>query len=172
MKMSIAAHKGLNEDVILLLKRIVKQVPWPERRKAQADIVETILDGKLRAAEDLFGWSRQAIRVGIEECRSGQAHASNIENRRKRTTAEKLPNIESDIRKLFESKSQADCRLGTTFRYLNASATNVHSALIEYGYSEDELPTVRTINNLLNKMGFRLRTVQKAKPQKKRLKQI
>jgi len=168
MKISSADQKGLNENMISLLQRIVKLVPWPERRRAKSDIVETLLDGQVRAGEDLFGWSRQSISIGMEERQSGLAPADNIEKRRKRTTEEKLPNITQDIHKLFDAKSQADCRLGTTLRYLNASAANVRSALLANGYAEEELPTVRTISNLLDRMEFRLRSVQKAKPQKKR----
>lgn len=171
MSYSMLKKKGLDKAAILLLKRLVKQVPWPDRRLAKADIVSTLLNGKSRAAEDVFGWGRGTLEIGMNERMSGKRHLDDIGNRKKPTTEERLPSIEQDIRSLFESKSQADARLGTTLRYLNASASSVRGALIEHGYSEDELPTVRTVSNMLNRMGFRLRAVQKAKPQKKRLKQ-
>jgi hypothetical protein len=171
MSFSMLKKKGVDKVVVSLLKRIVKQVPWPDRRLAKADVVSTLLNGKVRTAEAVFGWGRGTLEIGMDERVSGKRHLDDIGNRRKPTTEERLPCIEQDIRSLFESKSQADARLGTTLRYLNASASNVRSALMEHGYSEDELPTVRTVSNMLNRMGFRLRAVQKAKPQKKRLKQ-
>jgi hypothetical protein len=167
MKVSTAEKNGLTSDVVELLKRLTGMIPWPERRMAKADIVATLLDGKARAAEDVFGWGRAAIIIGRRERSSGERHADSIAGRRKPATEEKFPNIERDIHLLFDSKSQADARLGTTLRYLNASASNVRGSLVENGYRDEELPSERTINNLLNRMGFRLRTVQKAKPQKK-----
>lgn len=170
MKISTVEKNELTGNLIELLQRLTGMIPWPERRKAKADIVDTLLDGKARIAEDVFGWGRAGILVGRQERDTGERHVDNIASRRKPTTEEKFPDIERDIHLLFDSKSQADARLGTTLRYLNASASNVRKALVENGYSDEELPSERTINNLLNRMGFRLRTVQKAKPQKKRRK--
>jgi len=172
MKTSTVEQNGLTSDVIDLIKRLTVMIPWPARRKARADVVDTLLEGKTRVAEDVFGWGRAAIAVGRRECDSGKRHADGIASRRKPTTEEKFPGIERDIHLLFDSKSQADARLGTTLRYLNASASNVRKALVEKGYPDEALPSERTISSLLNRMDFRLRTVQKAKPQKKRRKPI
>lgn len=172
MKISQVKKNDLSQEEIMLLKRIVKMVPWPERRKAKADIVETLLGGHIRAAEDVFGWGRKGTAIGSEERKSGIIHVDNIKNRRRLLTEEKFPKIEQDIRNLFDSQSQADSRLNTTLRYLNASAATVRQALVDAGYPSKNLPTERTINNLLNRMGYRLRTVQKAKPQKKTRKPI
>jgi hypothetical protein len=170
MKVSLAEKNGLTEECVLLIQRLVGMIPWPSRRVAKADVVETLLGEHLRAGEDVFGWSRESLVIGQEELHSGAVHANAIEVRRKLKTEEKLPNIKQDIHALFDSQSQADSHLRTTFRYLNASAANVRETLIKNGYSEDELPTIRTISNLLNRMKFKLHTVQKAKPQKKRRK--
>jgi hypothetical protein len=40
-------------------------------------------------------------------------------------------------------------------------------ALREQGYNEEHLPSPSTMAEVLNRMGFRLRKVVKAKPQKK-----
>jgi len=167
MRKSVVAQTALSEPLILLLNRLVKLIPWPVRRQAKADIVETLLNGKVRAAEDAFGWARGGVSVGMEELKSGVPHADNIATRKKKSTVEKFPQIKEDIHRLFDAQSQADPHLRTTLRYLNASASAVRSALVENGYPDSELPTERTISNLLNSMGFRLRTVQKAKAQKK-----
>lgn len=172
MRVSIAEKNHLSKELISLLDRIVQKVPWPQRRQVKADIVDTMLDGEIRAAEDIFGWGRNGIAIGREEYQRGQKHEDKIAARRKPSTEEKFPDIERDIHLLFDSKSQADSHLSTTLRYLNASAANVRETLIENGYSDVELPTERTINSLLNRMGFRLHAVQKSKPQKKRRKLI
>jgi len=170
MKVSLVEKSRLSAEIIQLLGRLVKMVPWSERRKAKADIVETLLGGHLRAAEDVFGWGRKGIAIGLEERNTGVSHVDNITNRRKPLTEEKFPDIERDIHALFDAQSQADARLDTTLRYLNASAATVRQTLVKNGYSSEDLPTERTISNLLNRMGFRLHTVQKTKPQKKRQK--
>jgi hypothetical protein len=48
------------------------------------------------------------------------------------------------------------------------TASAVYDALVEKGWSEEELPTVRTISNILDRHNYRLRTVVKTKVQKKR----
>ncbi|MEQ6341709.1 MAG: hypothetical protein M3A44_08650 [Gammaproteobacteria bacterium] len=47
------------------------------------------------------------------------------------------------------------------------TAKTVHEALVQKGWSTQSLPSVRTISNLLNRQDYRLRTVVKAKVQKK-----
>jgi len=39
--------------------------------------------------------------------------------------------------------------------------------MAQKGYTDDELPCAATINTKLNAMGYRLRAVQKSRPQKK-----
>lgn len=171
MNVSVISRKGLDESMLALVQRLVAMIPWPFDRQAKADVASTLLDGRLRLAEEVFGWGRGALEVGTEELRTGIVCEGNTSTRRKPRAEERLPNLQRDIHELFDSQSQADARLGTTLRYLNASATTVREALVSKGYTEAELPSVRTISNLLNRMGYRLRTVIKAKPQKKRQKQ-
>src|SRR5258705_210053 len=65
----------------------------------------------------------------------------------------------------------ADLRLaasqmsGPTRRAFEAEMAG--KALREQGYSEEQLPSPSTMAEVLNRMGFRLRKVVKAKPQKK-----
>jgi hypothetical protein len=48
------------------------------------------------------------------------------------------------------------------------TAKAVLEALVrEKGYNKEELPALSTMRELLGKMGYRLRRVQKTKPQKK-----
>ena len=73
-----------------------------------------------------------------------------------------------DIRALVEPESQADPQLKNTFAYTRITAKAVRQKLIEEkGWSEDQAPKERTINDILNRLGYKLHRVQKTKPQKK-----
>jgi hypothetical protein len=60
--------------------------------------------------------------------------------------------------------------LRTTLLYTNLTPKTVHSALLEKGWDEENLPTIQTIANMLDRHGYRLRAVEKSKVQKKSLK--
>ena len=53
-------------------------------------------------------------------------------------------------------------------RYTNLSAAEVLQALRDqYGYADDRLPGERTMRDILNRLGYRLKRIQKAKPLQK-----
>jgi hypothetical protein len=90
-----------------------------------------------------------------------------LSGRRRLKSEEKHPKLLADIRQLLEPLSQAEPRLRTTLLYTNMTAQSVYDALLAGGWSEESLPTVRTICNILNRNEYRLRTVTKTKVQKK-----
>src|SRR5213079_2721630 len=47
------------------------------------------------------------------------------------------------------------------------SAAEVLEALIQKGYPQEELPRERTMRDILNRMNYRLKRIQKGKPLKK-----
>ena len=61
MKKSLLEKNQIPECVVTLAVRLVKRVPWPERRRAMADVTLTLLDGKARVAEAVFGWGRSTV---------------------------------------------------------------------------------------------------------------
>ena len=65
MKTSILNQKGLSPEMFALISRLVSLIPWPDRRQAMVDVTMTILDGKSRVAEEVFGWSRSSVSVGM-----------------------------------------------------------------------------------------------------------
>jgi len=69
---------------------------------------------------------------------------------------------------IMEPHSESESSLRTTLLYTNMTARTAHEALVQKGWSEAELPSVRTISNLLNRQGYRLRTVAKFRVQKNR----
>ena len=75
---------------------------------------------------------------------------------------EKLPHLLDDIKEIAEPNTQTDPTFRTTQLYVRLTAAEVRKRLIvEKGYSDDELPTVRTINTKLNQLGFSLKKVLK-----------
>jgi len=131
------------------------------------DVVISILDGKSRVAEDVFGWSRRTIELGMNEFRSKILCINDLSNRRKPKAEEKKPKLLTDIVEIMEPQSQSESRLRTTLLYTNMTAKAVYKALLRKGWSKEELPTLQTIANILNRHGYRLRTVENTKVQKK-----
>ena len=168
MKTSILERNGIPMAVVELVQRLTDRIPWPARRQAMADITNTLLDGKPRVAEDVFGWRRTAITLGMNELKTGITCVNDLSERRKPTTEEKHPQLLVDIRKIVDSASQAQASLRTEFSYMNMTAAAVRCALLEMGWSDETVPSVRTLSNILNRQDYRLRRVAKTQVQKKR----
>lgn len=168
MKRSILQQQGISPDMVALLGRLVERVPWPERRIAMGDVVATLLAGRPRTAEAVFGWARATVTLGLNERRTNTRCLNDLAARRKPKAEEKLPQLLTDIHALLAPHSHADPQLRTTLAYTKVSAAAVRVALLATGWTDDQLPGVRTFNNILNRNGYRLRTVAKTKAQKKR----
>ena len=170
MKTSLLQQKGTSSETVALISRLVSLIPWPDRRQAMGDVTLTLLDGKSRVAEEVFGWGRSTVSLGLDEFRSGVVCINDVSTRHKPKSEDKYPQLMADIRELLEPSSQAEPRLRTTLLYTNMTAQAVYDALLENGWSAESLPTVRTISNILNRNEYRLRTVTKTKVQKKQQK--
>lgn len=168
MKTSTLTRNGVSTQVVNLIIRLVELVPWPVRRRAMGDVTLSLLDGKYRVAEAVFGWNRATVQLGMNEFRTGISCFNDLSTRRKPKAEEKYPGLLDDIREIMEPSSQAEPRLRTTLLYTDMSAQAVYDALLQKEWSKESLPTVRTISNILNRHGYRLRTVAKTKVQKKR----
>lgn len=167
MKISTAVRNGVTPEIIELINRLIDMVPWPKRRSAMGDVTVTLLDGKPRIAEDVFGWNRNTTEVGINEFRTQIVCLNDISTRRKHKTEENNPKLLADIAEIMEPHSQSESHLRTTLLYTDITAKAVYEALLKNGWTEDTLPTIRTISNMLDRHGYRLRSVEKSKVQKK-----
>jgi len=81
---------------------------------------------------------------------------------------DKEPKLLADIVEIMEPNSQSESRLRTTLLYKNMTAKAVYKALLLKGWSEETLPTLQTISNILNRHGYLLRTMENTKVQKNR----
>ena len=167
MKTTTLARNGVSTEMVELISRLVDLIPWPVRRCAMGDVTLLLLDGKHRVAENVFGWSRHTVEMGINEFQTGISCVNDISARLKPTTEEKNPDLLAEIHAIMEPHSETESSLRTTLLYTNMTAKAVYDALVQKGWSAQSLPSVRTISNLLNRQDYRLRTVAKTKVQKK-----
>jgi hypothetical protein len=77
------------------------------------------------------------------------------------------PQVAEARRQLADAHAQQDPTFRTSFAYTRLTAKAALEVLREPGYREELLPSPSTMAEVLNRLGLRLRTVVKAKPQKK-----
>jgi hypothetical protein len=158
----------LTDQLITTLKDAASKLTGVKRRAFQAQVALDYLDGSARQAERVFGWWRKTVELGLNELRTGITCLDNTSARGNRKTEEKLPELERDIRSLAEPQSQQDPKFQSPFQYTRMTAKAMRRALIDQkGWKSEDLPCEKTLGNILNRLGFRLRRVQKAKPVKK-----
>jgi hypothetical protein len=133
-----------------------------------AEVSLALLGGSARLAEVVFGWNRATVALGLNEFQSGVICVNDLSKRRKPKSEEKYPKLLADIQRIMEPQSQAQSHLRTKLSYSNKTAKSVHCALLELGWSADKLPKERTLANILNRLNYRLRRVEKSQVQKKR----
>jgi biotin operon repressor len=68
---------------------------------------------------------------------------------------------------LAQPHSQQDPSFRSTLSFTRLTAAEAIKQLAAQGFSEDVLPSASTMAEVLNRNGYRLRPVLKAKPQKK-----
>ena len=93
---------------------------------------------------------------------TNSAEEANFVARGRLRSEEKDPQLAADIRAIVEPHTYADPELKSPRRYTNLSAAEVREALIDKGYSQNALPSVRTMRDILNRMNYRLKRIQKS----------
>lgn len=138
-----------------------------ERRHFMAQIVETVFGGQPSHAERELGWNRTTLRKALHELHGAFCYIDRYHDRGRKKSEEHLPALLTDIGAIVDAQSQTDPTFRTTRLYTRLSAAEVRQQLIEQkGYQDDELPCTATIGNKLNQLGYKLRAVQKSRPQK------
>ena len=151
-----------------LIRSAAQRLKGHQRRLFQAEVTNALCGGSPRAAERRFGWGRDAVQKGLHEADSGLRCVENFAAKGTIPCEQKDPQLAADIRAIVEPHTQADPELKSARRYTNLSAQEVLQALkSRKGYSDDRLPKERTMRDILNRMGYRLKRIQKAKPLKK-----
>ena len=122
--------------------------------------------GSARQAEKIFGWGREAVHTGLNELRSGIRCLDNFCLRGRHKTEQQQPNLVQEIHALVEPTSQADPKFQTPLAYTRITAKAVHEQLVSKAKPDQQVPAERTLYDILNRLGYRLRRVRKTKPQK------
>jgi hypothetical protein len=158
----------LTEEVIASFKDAARKLTGPKRRAFEAQVTLDYLDGNVWKAERVFGWSHHTVTLGLNELRTGITCQGNFSARGNRKTEEKWPELEADIRASADPESQADPKFQSPFLYTRMTAKAMRQALIDQkGWTDEELPHRNTIGEILNRLGYKMRRVQKTKPLKK-----
>src|SRR5215467_5472124 len=156
------------EPHIATSKDAAQKLTGAKRRTFQAQVVLDYLNGSARRAETVFGWSRRTVTLGLHELRTGITCVDHTAARGNRTTEEKQPQLAEDMQSLADPHSQVDPKFQSPFRYTRMTAKAMRQALIDQkSWQDGQLPCENTIGNILNRLGYRLRRVQKAKPLKR-----
>jgi hypothetical protein len=151
-----------------LLRLGAQRLAGHQRRLFQAQVCLTLCCGNPRQAERRFGWGRHTVRKGLHEYQSGVRCLENFQAHGRRRTEDQNPQLAQDIRTLVEPQTYTDPDLRSSRRYSNLSAAEVLTALrTTKGYRPDDLPRERTMRDILNRMGYRCKRLQKGKPLKK-----
>lgn len=158
----------LTEQQIETFKDAARKLTGHKRRAFQAQVALDYLDGSARRAETVFGWCRDTVTLGLHELRTGIRCLDDFGARGRQKSEEVISKLEEDIRALADPQSQADPKFQSPFQYTRITAKAMRQALIdEKGWKDEELPCEKTIGNILNRLGYRLRRVQKRKPVKR-----
>ena len=160
--------KKLDNEVKAIMKDAAKRLTGFTRRAYQAKIALDYLRGSARKAEREMGWGRESVEKGLKETKSGIRCIDNYQGRGRKRTEDKLPNLREDIKSLAEPQTQADPAMKSSLTYTRITAKAMRKALIdEKGYNDEDLPTEGSIGNILDRLGYNLKRVQKSKPVKK-----
>ena len=138
-----------------------------QRRLFMAEVTTELCKGSARQVERRFGWGRETVLKGLHESRQGIRCLENFAARGRLRSEEKDPQLAANIRAIVEPHTYADPQLKSSRRYTNLSAAEVREALIATGHPSEKLPSERTLRDILNRMNYRLKRIQKGKPLKK-----
>jgi Rhodopirellula transposase DDE domain len=158
----------LTEPVKETIRSAAQKLTGFRRRQFQAEVAIKYCQGHPRRAEEVFGWGRDAVNTGLNELRTGIRCVDNFSARGRHKTEEQHPELVAEIHALVEPASQADPKFQTPLAYTRITAKAVHEQLVaNRAGKKHHVPSERTVHDILNRLGYRLRRVRKTKPQKK-----
>ena len=150
------------------LKLASAKMRGAERRSFLAAMADKHCGGSARQAERVFGWGRGTVQLGLHERRTGvvcvgaqAAYCGNL------LWEERHPEAAAALLALAESHAQQDPTFRTALAFTRLTAAEALRQLRLQGFGDGQLPAPSTMADILNRNGYRLRKVVKAKPQKK-----
>jgi hypothetical protein len=156
----------LTESVRETIRSAARKLTGFRRRQFQAETAIKYCQGNPRRAEQVFGWGRDAVNTGLNELRPGIRGVDGFSTRGRRKTEEQQPELVREIHAIVDSHSQADPKFQTSLAYTRMTAKAVRERLAANTAKNRHVPAERTVYDILNRLGYRLRRVRKNKPQK------
>ena len=150
-----------------ILEEATKKLKGSDRRCTLAKIVKELGHGGQTIVSKEFNVGRDTLRKGAHELRTGIKCEDAFRMRGRKKVTEHLPELKRDISKILEPESQTDPTFKTTKLYTRISVSVILRELQKIGYTKNQLPCEKTMADILNEMGYKLRKVLKAKPLKK-----
>jgi hypothetical protein len=167
MTPTLVTRDELTASQIEDLRLASAQMSGARRRRFQAEMTLKYCAGSARKGESVFGWKRSSIETGLGEKRSGlecigaQGRFSGIQ-----CWETKEVEAAAVLRQFAEAHAQQDPTFNSTIAYTRLTAAAAIAHLRREGFSPEQLPSPSTMSLVLNRMGYRLRKVLKAKPKK------
>src|SRR5262252_426351 len=159
---------SLTPPQIADLRLAASRMTGATRRAFQAEMTLKYCDGNARRAEDIFGWGRHNIVVGLTEKRTGivclSLHAAYSDRRR---WEERYPEAAEALVNLALGHSQQDPTFRTTVSYTRLTANTAMEGLRQQDMEEAILPAPSTVAGILTRLGCLLSDVVKSKTLKK-----
>jgi hypothetical protein len=157
----------ISESQLVDLRLAASKLSGHKRRSFQAEMSLKYCQGSPRLTETVFGWNREAVELGLAEKRSGIIciGTQSIFSGRK-SWEEKCPEAAAALKKTAEAHAQQDPTFDSVVAYSRLTAAAAIQSLKSQGFREEEIPKSSAMATILNRMGYRLRKVVKAKPKK------
>lgn len=167
MSKGMTGPESLKQSQVEDLRLAASKLSGPNRRGFEAAMACKYCQGNARRAETVFGWSRHTVALGLAEKRTGLlccgAQSGYGGNKR---WEERHPELAQVLVEWAETHSQQEPSFKTSIAYTRLTASAALQHLQAQGYAEADLPALSTMAVILNRLGYRLRPVLKAKPQK------
>jgi len=156
------------KEVKHLINGLLNQLTGGARRREAAKISKEYGTGGQTFVAKEFSISRDTIRKGLREIETGEEIKDNFDKRGRKSTTEKLPELEKQLHQIIGSQSQVDPKFKTDRLYTKMTIKEIRSQLKkQYSYTDEELPVERTLNTIVNRLGYIVKPVMKSKPKKK-----
>jgi hypothetical protein len=168
VKLTLLSSEPLTASQIEDLRLAASKMQGAARRAFQAEMAIKYCFGSPRLTESVFGWGRENVTLGLAEKRTGITcvGAQSFYGGAK-PWEERQPEAAEALRQLAEEQAQQDPTFRTSIGYTRLTAAEAIRQLSAQGFSDEQLPSPSSMTEILNRMGYRLRKVLKAKPQKK-----
>ena len=148
-------------------KSALKKLTGYRKRIFAAELSKEYFDSSPRKTESYLGVKRTMVEKGLKELETGIAYKDRYQERGRKKTEKIHTKLLNDIEEITNREGQADPKFQTTLIYIKISARNIREELInKKNYSKNDF-SQGTLNNVLNRNGYKLKKVQKSKPLKK-----